>query len=106
MRRIALIAFVIAPSILTLSACGMAKKDRPLQGYAEADLLYLSPREPGFVETLAVKEGDQVKAGALIFKLDVDRSNATLNKARASNAATSEQSAAAAQGRTRSTRRA
>jgi HlyD family secretion protein len=93
MRRIALIACVLA-----LSACGMAKKDRPLQGYAEADLLYLSPREPGFVEALAVKEGDQVKAGALLFRLDVNRSNATLNKARAANAATGQVSAAAAQG--------
>ena len=92
MRKMALMACVLA-----LSACGAAKKERPLQGYAEADLLYLSPREPGFVETLAVKEGDDVKAGALIFRLDVDRSNATLNKAHANNAATGEQSAAAAQ---------
>jgi HlyD family secretion protein len=93
----ALIALIIAPGAFALSACGMAKKDRPLQGYAEADLLYLSPREPGLVETLAVKEGDQVKAGALIFRLDVNRSNATLNKARANNAATGQESAAAAQ---------
>lgn len=92
MRNVALIACVLA-----LSACGAAKKERPLQGYAEADLLYLSPREAGLVETLAVKEGDEVKAGALIFRLDVDRSNAALNKARANNAATGEQSAAAAQ---------
>ena len=71
MRRIALFVCVLA-----LGGCGMAKKERPLQGYAEADLLYLSPREPGFVQTLAVKEGDEVKAGALIFRLDVDRSPA------------------------------
>lgn len=92
MRRTALIVCMLA-----LSACGGAKKERPLQGYAEADLLYLSPREAGFVETLAVKEGDEVKAGALLFRLDVDRSNATLNKARANNAATGQESAAAAQ---------
>ena len=78
MRRMALLVCLAA-----LSACGVAKKDRPLQGYAEADYLYLSAREPGFVETLTVKEGDEVKAGALIFRLDNDRSNATLSRARA-----------------------
>jgi HlyD family secretion protein len=92
MRRMALLVCLAA-----LSACGVAKKDRPLQGYAEADYLYLSPREPGFVETLTVKEGDEVKAGALIFSLDNDRSNATLSRARAANAATAQESAAAGQ---------
>lgn len=92
MRRMALFTCV-----LLLGACGAANKPKALQGYAEADLLYLSPREPGFVETLAVKEGDEVEAGALIFRLDVDRSNAALNRARAANAATGQESAAAAQ---------
>jgi HlyD family secretion protein len=77
MRSVALIACTLA-----LAACG-GKAPTRLQGYAEADYLYLSPREAGFVETLAVKEGDEVKPGALVFRLDVDRSNATLAHAQA-----------------------
>lgn len=82
--------------LLALAACG-AKPSAVLQGYAEADYLYLSPREAGVVSTLAVKEGDAVKAGALIFRLDVDRSNAALARARAQRSATGQTAAAQAQ---------
>ncbi len=87
MRRMALLTCLAA-----LSACGAPDKDKR---HAEADYVYLSPRAPGFVETssepprpararrkqLTVKEGDEVKAGALIFRLDNDRSNATRSRA-------------------------
>jgi HlyD family secretion protein len=82
---------------LLLAACGAKSKTPTLQGYAEADYLYLSPREPGFVQTLAVKEGDQVAAGALVFRLDVDRSNATLARAQATRTASGDTTAAQAQ---------
>lgn len=92
MRR----AVILGAGLLALSACG-AKTPSVLQGYAEADYLYLAPREAGVVNTLAVKEGDAVKAGALIFRLDVDRSNSALARARAQRSAAGQTAAAQAQ---------
>ncbi len=43
-----------------------------LQGWVEADLLFVSPDEQGRVETLKVREGDRVKKGDLLFTLDAD----------------------------------
>jgi HlyD family secretion protein len=82
--------------VLALAACG-AKPPAVLQGYAEADYLYLAPREAGIVNALAVKEGDSIKKGALIFRLDVDRSNAALARARAQRSATGQTATAQAQ---------
>lgn len=91
MRRVAaLIALTL------LCACGAKSGPVILQGYAEADYLYLAPREPGFVDALAVKEGDQVAAGALVFRLDTARASATLAHAQAARAASGESAAAAA----------
>jgi HlyD family secretion protein len=43
-----------------------------LQGWIEADLIFVGPYEAGRIETLAVREGDQVEQGALLFTLDSD----------------------------------
>jgi HlyD family secretion protein len=71
---------------LALTACG-GKKDDVLQGYAEADYIYLAPRDSGIVEKLAVEEGQEVKAGDLIFGLDTTRAQAGLDRAKASQGA-------------------
>ena len=88
MRKAAFIA------VLALAGCGGDPSSRTLQGYAEADYLYLSPREAGFIETLAVKEGDAVEAGAPIFSLDVTRSDAALRRAQAAQSASGDTAAA------------
>jgi HlyD family secretion protein len=44
-----------------------------LQGYGEADYIYLSSQETGVVDELFVREGDRVEAGARVFTLDPDR---------------------------------
>jgi HlyD family secretion protein len=93
MKKALLCAGVAAA--LALAACGAKPND--LQGYAEADYLYLSPREAGYVKSLAVKEGDQVDAGAAVFVMDTARAQAALNKAQASAAASHGSAAAAAQ---------
>jgi HlyD family secretion protein len=46
--------------------------DRILQGWVEAELIFVSPDEQGRVETLKVREGDRVKKGELLFTVDDD----------------------------------
>ena len=43
-----------------------------LQGWVEAELIFVSPDEQGRVETLKVREGDRVKQGDLLFTVDDD----------------------------------
>jgi len=52
-------------------------------GYAEGEVLYMSPRQGGTLETLAVKEGEEVAAGAPLFTLDLARAQAAVAGARA-----------------------
>lgn len=56
---------------LALAGCGKAD-DRNLQGWVEAELIFVSPDEQGRVETLKVREGDAVKQGDLLFTVDND----------------------------------
>jgi HlyD family secretion protein len=54
---------------LLLAACGARETD-VLQGYGEADYIYLSSQETGVVRELLVREGDAVEAGTPVFTLD------------------------------------
>jgi HlyD family secretion protein len=58
------------------------------QGWVEAELLFISPDETGRVETLAVREGAEVKTGDLLFTLDADLQRAAVaeNEAAVTNA--------------------
>jgi HlyD family secretion protein len=60
---------------LTLGACDK-NDDRALQGWVEAELIFISPDEQGRVETEKVREGDTVKKGDLLFTLDDDLQHA------------------------------
>jgi HlyD family secretion protein len=64
-----LMAALIA--VLPLAGCN-STNDRVLQGWVEAELIFVSPDEQGRVETLRVREGDQVKKGDLLFTVDDD----------------------------------
>ena len=57
---------------LFAAACARAETDT-LQGYGEADYIYLASQETGVVRELNVREGDRVEAGASVFTLDPDR---------------------------------
>jgi HlyD family secretion protein len=48
------------------------------QGWVEAYLIFVSPDETGRIETLAVREGDTVEAGAALFTLDADLQRAAV----------------------------
>lgn len=73
------IALIIA---LSLAAC--AESQAPaLTGYVEAETLYLAPQDSGVIKALAVKEGDAVKAGDILFTLDPARATLAAEQATA-----------------------
>jgi HlyD family secretion protein len=67
MKRI----LILSLALLT-TACARGA-DGALQGYGEADYIYLASQESGVLGELFVAEGDAVEAGARIFTLDPDR---------------------------------
>jgi HlyD family secretion protein len=70
MNRI-FVGFTLALATIVLAACDNSN-DRVLQGWVEAELIFVSPDEQGRVETLKVREGDHVKRGDLLFTVDDD----------------------------------
>ena len=69
---------VIALAAVLLAGCDNAK-DRPLQGWVEAETVFVSPDEQGRVETLKVRQGDKVAKGDLLFTLDDDLQRADVS---------------------------
>jgi HlyD family secretion protein len=77
--RTALLAFVV----LLLSSCN--KPTEPvLQGWVEAELIFVGPDENGRIETLTVREGSSVEKGMLLLTLDADLQLADVAMAEAS----------------------
>jgi HlyD family secretion protein len=54
------------------AACGKPASD-VMQGYGEADYIYLASQEAGVVGDVFVTEGEEVAEGAPIFRLDPER---------------------------------
>lgn len=63
---------VVLGLALLLAACGKPASD-VMQGYGEADYVYLSSQDAGVVGELFVREGDHVAQGAPVFRLDPQR---------------------------------
>ena len=64
---------------LALSLTGCEPSNDPaFQGWIEADLIFVSPDEVGRVQTLSVREGEQVETGAPLFTVDDDLQKADL----------------------------
>lgn len=74
LRRIAIVVVLAAAAfVVGATLYGRNDADRlEFQGWVEAQLIFVGPDEAGRIETLAVREGDQVKADALLFALDDD----------------------------------
>jgi HlyD family secretion protein len=72
---------------LALAACDNGK-DPTFQGWMEAELIFVGPDETGRIETLSVREGDQVEQGALLFTVDADLqlANVAMQEAAVKNA--------------------
>ena len=81
MKRTVILALVCA-----LAACGGGESD-VMQGYGEADYIYLASQETGMVSDLLVREGDHVEAGAQVFTLDPARLEYNAETAGAQSAA-------------------
>jgi HlyD family secretion protein len=65
-----------------LTGCNETKNPG-YQGWVEADMIFVSPDEPGRVIKLNVREGDQVKEGAPLYSVDDDLQKADLNQTNA-----------------------
>jgi HlyD family secretion protein len=62
---------MVAAAAFALASCDRGN-DMKLQGWVEADLIFVSPDEQGRVEIEKVREGDHVAKGELLFTLDAD----------------------------------
>jgi HlyD family secretion protein len=70
---------VIVAVLVGLMLVGCSKpNDRAMQGWVEAELIFVSPDEQGRVENLKVREGDHVTQGQLLFTVDDDLQKADL----------------------------
>lgn len=77
LSRLALVA-----AALLLAACSR-NGDLTVQGWVEANLIFIGPDEQGRVETLSVREGDKLEKGQPVFTVDEDLQSADLRAARA-----------------------
>ena len=73
--------FAVLALTLALAAC--SSDTGRLQGWVEGDFVFVGPDEAGRVETLGVREGDQVAAGAPLFAVDADLQMADVHTASA-----------------------
>jgi ABC-type branched-subunit amino acid transport system ATPase component len=78
MKRLAVFALVLAS---TLASC--SRTDNGYQGWIEANLIFVAPDEVGRVQTLAVREGDSIKAGQPLFTVDDDLQQVDLAQVKA-----------------------
>ena len=69
--------------LAALALAGCDDKPTTYQGWVEANLIFVGPDESGRVETLNVREGDKVEAGAPLFSLDTELHRADLNMTQA-----------------------
>jgi HlyD family secretion protein len=72
---------VIAVAML-LVGCSKIPENQ-LQGWVEAEFIFVSPDEAGRVDTLGVREGDTVNKGAPLFTVDPDLQQADVLAAEA-----------------------
>jgi HlyD family secretion protein len=93
MRRLAPLFIV-----LVLTACGSAHDDAVFQGYVEGEFIDVAPEVSGRIVELAVRQGDDVEAGAFLFRLADAEARAAVAQAEAELARAKAQLANLSQG--------
>ena len=83
-RVAAAITFI---ATLALTSCDNAKPTT-YQGWIEAEMIFVSPDEPGRIESLSVREGDVVAVRTPLFTLDADlqQADVAMQEAQVKNA--------------------
>jgi HlyD family secretion protein len=76
-------AVLVIAALVAVPVAWNREREATLQGWVEADLVFVSPDENGRIETLAVREGDTVEKGAPLFTLDDELQRADLAVAEA-----------------------
>jgi len=72
----------VAALATVLAGCN-EKRDPGFQGWVEADMIFVSPDEPGRVTRLNVREGDDVRQGDQLYSVDDDLQKADHNQNKA-----------------------
>ena len=72
-------ALVIAGALI-VTARGGEPVEPTFQGWVEAEFVFIGPDEVGRVETMLVREGDAVSAGAPLFTVDADLQKAAVSQ--------------------------
>ena len=76
-----LVLRVVGALLFAAALAGCNETKNPgYQGWIEADMIFVSPDEPGRVIKLNVREGDQVRAGEPLYSVDDDLQKADLNQ--------------------------
>jgi HlyD family secretion protein len=80
LRRIGIALILLAAAAVVAATLYGPRETGPpeFQGWVEAQLIFVSPDEIGRIETLAVREGDEVNAGVPLFALDADLQRAAV----------------------------
>jgi HlyD family secretion protein len=85
MKKRVVVALLVLIAAVTVVAWPSwhGSHERTYQGWIEADLVFVSPDEPGRIVTLSVREGDHVDVRAPLFTLDDDLQQADVNEVKA-----------------------
>jgi len=83
--RLLLAAFMAGLLATGISGCDRAGESDSdvLQGYVEGDFIYAAPEIAGRIAAVEVEEGDRVKAGDVLFRLETKTLEAEVEQARA-----------------------
>jgi len=86
---------IVFAGLLLLASCGRDDGPHPWLGYVEGEDAFIAAPQAGWVARLAVKRGDAVKAGDLLFTLDDTNQASARDQANAAIAVAQGQLAAA-----------
>ncbi|WP_224407995.1 HlyD family secretion protein [Afifella sp. IM 167] len=83
--RFLVAAFLAALTVAGLAGCKPAgeAEGELLQGYVEGDFIYAAPEIAGRIASIDVHEGERVKAGDILFRLETKTLQAQLEQAQA-----------------------